>query len=190
MSLFSRINPFKSAMYNPRDPHVRWWMSLTAPHIFDVPDYFDIWLPGMKRKGTPDTKAEWKQDIQEGLTKDFYNFYEPEIIYSLTQSQFEDLTPTQGIDLTRGDKEHRRFVLPAYYMALQLRYAVDMETMDKSATEALLYWQDKDEHDWRSHAAHILLATYLYMLMNWRKIPEHEIYENYVVTSINTEAFD
>ena len=66
MSLFSRINPFKSAMYNPRDPHVRWWMSLTAPQIFDAPDYFDIWLPGMKRKGTPDTKAEWKQDIQEG----------------------------------------------------------------------------------------------------------------------------
>ena len=134
-------------------------------------------------------KVHNKRD-EEGLTKDFYSFYEPEIIYSLTQSQFEDLTPTQGIDLTRGDKEHRRFVLPAYYMALQLRYAVDMETMDKSATEALLYWQDKDEHDWRSHAAHILLTTYIYMLMNWRKLPEHEIYENYVVTSINPEEFD
>ena len=66
MSLFSRINPFKRAIYNPHDPHVRWWMSLTAPQIFGAPDYFDIWLPGMKRRSAPDTNEEWKQDVQGG----------------------------------------------------------------------------------------------------------------------------
>lgn len=128
---------------------------------------------------------------RQGFTKNFYSFYEPEIIYSLTNNQFENLTPTNNIDLNRGDAELRRFVLPAYYVALQLRYAVDLDTMNKQATGALLYWQNKeDETDWRCLSANILLTLYVYMIINWREVSEKELFDKYILTSIDESDYE
>lgn len=66
MNLFFKRRPKKCSQYSIEMPHVRWWLALTAPQIYQSDDYFDIWLPGMKHKNNPDRDRDWKESIQGG----------------------------------------------------------------------------------------------------------------------------